>query len=68
MHIYITRKINYYKYYFCFWRKNINFATQIKRDVAQLVARYVRDVEVAGSNLVIPTESGENSLFQRVFA
>ena len=26
------------------------------RDVAQLVARYVRDVEVAGSSLVIPTE------------
>lgn len=26
------------------------------RGVAQSVARYVRDVEVAGSNLVTPTE------------
>nr|DAM38960.1 MAG TPA: hypothetical protein [Caudoviricetes sp.] len=28
----------------------------LKRDVAQLVAHYVRDVGVAGSNPVIPTE------------
>lgn len=27
------------------------------RGVAQLVARYVRDVEVAGSNLVTPTKN-----------
>ena len=29
------------------------------RGVAQLVARYVRDVEVAGSSLVTPTKCGE---------
>ena len=41
---------------FLFSQKCIKFASEIKkRDVAQLVARYVRDVEVAGSNLVIPT-------------
>ena len=34
------------------------------RDVAQLVARYVRDVEVAGSSLVIPTcKKGQSSKF-----
>ena len=35
-----------------------NFAplNRIARDVAQSVARHVRDVEVAGSNLVIPTK------------
>ena len=32
------------------------FATQLARDVAQLVARYVRDVEVGSSNLLIPTK------------
>ena len=29
--------------------------------MAQLVARYVRDVEVAGSSLVIPTEKRNES-------
>lgn len=33
----------------------MNFVTNL-RDVAQLVARCVRDAEVAGSNPVIPTK------------
>ena len=32
------------------------------RDVAQLVAHYVRDVGVASSTLVIPTEKGKKPL------
>ena len=36
------------------------------RDVAQLVARHVRDVEVAGSSPVISTEIGRTD-FQCVF-
>ena len=36
----------------------------LKRDVAQLVAHYVRDVGVAGSNPVIPTtqKASENNI------
>ena len=37
------------------------------RDVAQLVAHYVRDVGVASSNLVIPTEKGRNHLASSLF-
>ena len=33
----------------------ITFAVAKQRSLAQLVARYVRDVEVAGSNPVTPT-------------
>jgi hypothetical protein len=36
------------------------FAPHLARDVAQLVARYVRDVEVGSSSLLIPTN--ENGL------
>ena len=36
--------------------KNLLFLSpELARGVAQLVARYVRDVEVAGSSLVTPT-------------
>ena len=35
------------------------------RDVAQLVARHVRDVEVAGSSPVIPTTSFHPLLIKR---
>jgi hypothetical protein len=48
------RLIFYFKY--AETNKFCNFVSLINRDVAQLVARYVRDVEVAGSSLVIPTE------------
>lgn len=44
--------------YFCACKKN--------RGVAQLVARYVRDVEVAGSSLVTPTFLPD-SLFEAWF-
>ena len=46
-------------------RKNLYLCTRFwglfssrNRDVAQLVAHYVRDVGVASSNLVIPTVKG----------
>ena len=36
-------------------KKNYTFADIFVRGVAQLVARYVRDVEAASSSLVTPT-------------
>ena len=37
------------------------------RDVAQLVAHYVRDVGVASSNPVIPTKRGETFMVSPLF-
>ena len=37
-------------------KEEVDFEPKTKRDVAQLVACNVRDVEVASSNLVIPTK------------
>lgn len=40
----------------CFYfKKSVFLQPQIGRGVAQLVARYVRDVEAASSSLVTPT-------------
>ena len=42
-------------------KKSITFAPQLRKDrnVAQLVAHYVRDVGVGRSSRLIPTEKGE---------
>ena len=41
----------------------IHLHRKTERSLAQLVARYVRDVEVAGSNPVTPTSSAKRSGF-----
>ena len=47
------------------WRR---FKRNEHRDVAQLVAHYVRDVGVASSNLVIPTlKTAETNCFSCLF-
>ena len=44
-------------------KKSITFAAQLRKDrnVAQLVAHYVRDVGVGRSSRLIPTEKGAKS-------
>jgi hypothetical protein len=44
------------------------FAPHLNRDVAQLVARYVRDVEVGSSSLLIPTKVKRRSPEDRLLS
>ena len=47
----------------------ITFAVgKVHRDVAQLVARHVRDVEVGSSSLLIPTNKQEDVLSKDLFS
>ena len=50
----------------CFQKNSVSLHSL--RDVAQLVAHYVRDVGVASSNLVIPTlKTAETNCFSCLF-
>ena len=47
----------------------ITFAVgKVHRDVAQLVARHVRDVEVGSSSLLIPTNKQDDVLSKDLFS
>ena len=69
-----TRIISFPQLFFCFFEKYSCMSEKTRifalafrkyphrnRDVAQLVAHYVRDVGVASSNLVIPTEGSKSA-------
>ena len=52
----------------CGFKNSCTFAAVIKkRDVAQLVARHVRDVEVGSSSLLIPTTDEVNQIMVYLF-
>lgn len=71
------RKFSRYFYYGCFCEilslffrclQKKQYLCSRYRDVAQLVAHYVRDVGVASSSPVIPTHAKRRLIFSRLFA
>ena len=66
-HPFRTAKIQKFSKWHFYFKKSVFLQPQNGRGVAQLVARYVRDVEAGSSSLLTPTKCLEDKFFRHFF-